>query len=80
MRIVQILSHVMPTLPISARMVISCTVEYKQLTICTVYSGQLGPNPVHEQEMESFPDVELCAALPTATKMTTKVTKTTDDT
>ena len=25
-----------------ARMIISCTVEYKQLTICTVYSVQLG--------------------------------------
>jgi hypothetical protein len=32
-----------------ARMVVSCTVEYRQLTICTVYSVvQLGPNPVHE--------------------------------
>ena len=34
-----------------ARMAISCTVEYKQLTICTVYSGQLGPNPVHETNL-----------------------------
>ena len=42
MRIVQILSHVRPTLLISARMIISGTVEYKQLTICTVYSVQLG--------------------------------------
>jgi hypothetical protein len=33
-----------------ARMVISYTVEYTQLTICTVYSVvQLGPSPVHER-------------------------------
>ena len=34
-----------------ARIVISCTVEYKQLTMCTVYSVQLGPNPFHETNL-----------------------------
>jgi hypothetical protein len=49
MRIVLILSHVRQTLLILARMVISCTVEYKQLTIPTVYRiGKLGLNPVHD--------------------------------
>ena len=49
MRIVQILSHVRPTLLISARMVSSGTVEYNQLTIPKVYIiVQLGLNPVND--------------------------------
>jgi hypothetical protein len=29
--------------------------DYKQLTICTVYSVQLSPNPVHESTLLTYP-------------------------